>query len=195
MESQIDFLKRLLKKLSESGISFMLVGSVAAGYHGHPRTTMDIDTVVEGDTESLRRFARSLGEGYYFDEEEIEQAVKFQRAFNIIDEASGYKADLIIRKNRPFSQTEFSRRLKIEILDMEAGMATPEDVILSKLEWSKLGSSERQWQDALQVAQTQAKNLDRAYIEKWSHELGVYDLWERIRAAIFPAGSERTESN
>ena len=64
---------------------------------------------------------------------EIDQAVKFQRAFNIIDKASGFKADLIIRKNRPFSRTEFSRRLEIEVLGISARIATPEDVILSKL--------------------------------------------------------------
>ena len=64
MESQIDFLKRLLEKLSKAGIDFMVVGSVAASFHGHPRTTMDIDAVVEGDEETLRRFAHSLGEGY-----------------------------------------------------------------------------------------------------------------------------------
>ncbi len=106
----------------------MVVGSVAASFHGHPRTTMDIDAVVEGDEETLRRFARSLGEGYYVDEEEIKQAVRSQRAFNIIDESSGYKADLIIRKNRPFS------------------------------------------------------------IEKWSKELGVWDLWQRLKSEVFPIG-------
>jgi hypothetical protein len=184
MVSQADFLSRLLKKLSEAGIDFMVVGSVAASFHGHPRTTMDIDAVVEGDEGVLLRFARSLGEGYYVDEEEIKQALRFQRAFNIIDEASGYKADLIVRKNRPFSRTEFGRRLEIEILGVKARIATPEDVILSKLEWSKLGSSERQWQDALQVARTQGQNLDLDYIEKWALELGVYDLWDRLKLEI-----------
>ena len=145
---------------------------------------MDIDAVVEGDEETLRRFARSLGEGYYVDEEEIKQAVRSQRAFNIIDESSGYKADLIIRKNRPFSRTEFGRRLEFKILGVTAQIATPEDVILSKLEWSKLGSSERQWQDALQVARTQAERLDLDYIEKWSKELGVWDLWQRIKTEL-----------
>jgi hypothetical protein len=188
MESQADFLKRLLKKLSESGISFMLVGSVAAGYHGHPRTTMDIDTVVEGDLEGLLQFIRSLGEGYYFDEAEIDRAIQFEKVFNIIDKASGYKADFIIRKNRSFSRTEFDRRIRIELLGVPAVIATPEDIILSKLEWSKLGSSERQWQDAERVARIQAQNLDLDYLEKWAKELDIYDLWQRIKMVVFPAG-------
>ena len=69
-------------------------------------------------------------------------------------------------------------------------MATPEDVILSKLEWSKLGASERQWADALQVARTQGKRLDLAYLEKWARELGVDDLWRRIRSVVFPDHEE-----
>jgi hypothetical protein len=64
-------------------------------------------------------------------------------------------------------------------------MATPEDVILSKLEWSKLGSSERQWEDALHVARTQKEHLDLAYLEKWAVELGVAEIWHRIRGLVY----------
>jgi hypothetical protein len=199
-----DFLKRLADKLAESGISFMLVGSVAASYHGHLRSTFDIDIVVDADGEALRRFARALGEGYYVSEDAICEAVRTRTAFNIIDEASGCKADLIVRKERPFSRTEFGRRTTVNVLDKMLEMATPEDVILSKLEWSKLGSSlclrhsgsvlepesrgrsERQLADALQVARTQGVKLDPAYIDEWSQELGVADLRKGIRDVVFP---------
>jgi hypothetical protein len=185
MNDQADFLKRLVKKLSGAGIPFMLVGSVAASYHGHPRSTFDIDAVVDADQETLFRFARSLGEGYYVSEESIREAIRFRAAFNVVDEASGYKADLIVRKDRPFSRTEFDRRMRVMILDEIVEMATPEDVILSKLEWSKLGSSERQWEDALQVARTQKDHLDLVYLEKWAVELGVADLWHRLRDQVY----------
>jgi len=186
MNDQADFLKRLLDKLSASNISFMLVGSVAASYHGHPRSTFDIDLVVETSEEALRRFARSLGEGYYVDEDSIREAFRNRSAFNIIDEATGFKADLIVRKERLFSRTEFGRRVRVHIMDRAVEMATPEDVILSKLEWSKIGASERQFADALQVARTQGQDLDLSYLEKWSRELGVIDLWEKIKELILP---------
>jgi hypothetical protein len=192
MNALSDFLKRLVEKLSEAGIPFMLVGSVAASYHGHPRSTFGIDAVVDADEETLCCFTRSLGEGYYVSEELVRQAFRSRTAFNVIDEASGYKADLIIRKERPFSRTEFSRRMRVSVLDLPLDMATPEDVILSKLEWSKLGSSERQWTDALQVAKIQGKELDLAYIEKWARELGVDDLWMRIREVVFSGSEEET---
>lgn len=189
------FLKRLVEKLTEAGIPFMLVGSVAASYHGHPRSTLAIDAVVDADEKPLCRFVRSLGEGYYVSKDAVREAFRSATAFNIIDEASGYKADLIIRKERPFSRTEFSRRIRVGILDIALDMATPEDVILSKLEWSKLGSSERQWADALQVARTQGEKLDLAYMERWAIELGVEDLWARIRNAVFGIREEETEGN
>lgn len=187
MTGQSDFLKRLIEKLSESLIPYMLVGSVAASFYGHPRSTVDIDIVVDADEETLCRFARSLGEGYFISEDSVREAIRSGTLFNIIDDASGYKADFIVRKERAFSRTEFNRRVSITMVDKHLNMATPEDVILSKLEWSKLGSSERQWSDALQVAKTQGETLDLDYIEKWARELDVADLWKRIRRVVFPA--------
>lgn len=186
MDEQADFLKRLVEKLSKAGIPFMVVESVAASYHGHPHSTLDIDAVVDADEETLCGFARSLGKGYYISEESVREAVQARTSLNIIDEASGYKADLIVRKERPFSATGFQHRMRVSVLESSLEMATAEDVILSKLEWSKLGASERQWADALQVARTQGKRLDLAYLEKWAEELGVDDLWRSIREVIFP---------
>jgi hypothetical protein len=176
MNDKADFLKCVTGKLSSAGIPFMLVGSLAATYHGHPRATMDIDLVVDADEETLCRFARDLGPGYYVSEEAIREAVKFKSVFNIVDESSGYKADLIIRKDRTFSRTEFERRLRVKILGDELDVASPEDAILTKLEWSKLGESEKQWNDAFQVARTQWKRLDMDYMDKWAAELKLSDL-------------------
>ncbi len=187
MTDQSDFLNWLIEKLSESHIPYMLVGSVAANFYGHPRSTVGIDIVVDADEETLCRFARSLGEGYFISEDSVREAIRSGTLFNIIDDASGYKADFIVRKERAFSRTEFNRRVSITMVDKQLNMATPEDVILSKLEWSKLGSSERQWSDALQVAKIQGETLDLDYIEKWARELDVADLWKRIRRVVFPA--------
>jgi len=190
MNDKTDFLKRITEKLSSAGIPFMLVGSLAATYHGHPRATMDIDLVVDADEEALCRFARSLGPGYYVSEEAVRQAVGFRSVFNIIDESSGYKADIIVRKDRAFSRTEFVRRRRVQLLGQELDIARPEDVILTKLEWSKLGESERQWNDALQVARTQRERLDLVYMDKWAAELEVRELWDRLKRMVTRMDSE-----
>jgi hypothetical protein len=46
---------------------------------------------------------------------------------DVIDAASGWKADLVIRKDRPFSVEEFSRRTPAQVLGVHVAIATPED--------------------------------------------------------------------
>jgi hypothetical protein len=62
-----------------------------------------------------------------------------------------------------------------------AYFASPEDLILSKLEWHRLGqeSSARQWGDVLGVMKVQGEKLDRFYLRRWAAELGVSDLLGR----------------
>ncbi len=87
---------------------------------------------------------------------------------------------MIVRKSRPFSQTEFSRRQRLTCLGKPRWFATPEDILLAKLEWSKEGGSERQYADALNVAKIHGRSLDRSYLLKWAKELGVGNLLEKL---------------
>jgi hypothetical protein len=98
--------------------------------------------------------------------------------FNVVDRASGWKVDLIIRKNRAFSRDEFGRRMKLSLLDVPVYIASPEDTIVAKLEWSKQsGGSERQRRDVAGIVATVGQELDRAYVERWVHDLDLADEW------------------
>ena len=101
--------------------------------------------------------------------------------FNVVDMQTGVKVDLILRKHRAFSESEFSRRQPARIFDASVFVATAEDTVLSKLEWAKLGESERQLRDVESVIRMTAGMLDIAYIEHWARELGVTELWERVQ--------------
>lgn len=100
--------------------------------------------------------------------------------FNIIHLETGFKVDLIIKKKRVFSQEEFAKREEANYLGEPRWFTTAEDVILAKLEWTKLGDSERQFTDALNVARIQGENLDRKYLEKWAGELDLEQQLERL---------------
>jgi hypothetical protein len=88
---------------------------------------------------------------------------------------------LIIRRDRPFSQQEFARRVSADLsLGRPVSIVTAEDAVLSKLEWARMaGDSERQLADAAGVLAINP-SLDRGYIEHWATELGVLDLWRRL---------------
>jgi hypothetical protein len=102
--------------------------------------------------------------------------------FNVVDHASGWKVDFIIRKDRPFSRDEFARRMKITLLGVPVFVASPEDTIVAKLEWSQQsGGSERQRRDVAGIIATVGDELDRAYIERWVHDLDLADEWKRAQ--------------
>ncbi|MCP4873072.1 MAG: hypothetical protein GY898_30640 [Proteobacteria bacterium] len=168
--------------LDAAGIDYMLAGSFASTYHGIPRTTQDLDLVVAPDFSSLKRLLAALpDDDYYVSSEAAMEALRNRRSFNVIDMATGWKADLIIRKAREFSEVEFARRKPAEIVGVTVPIATAEDTILSKLEWAQQSPSERQLRDVAGVLQVSGEHLDRSYLDHWADELGVAASWQELQ--------------
>jgi hypothetical protein len=181
VNSQTEFVADILSLVTAAGISYMITGSLASTYYGRPRTTQDIDLVIEADAIRLNAFVAAVHQhGYYVDANDAAEALSRRTMFNIIDADSGYKLDLIVRKDREYSREEFGRRREVTLLGTRAFMVSPEDSILSKLEWSREGSSERQFLDALAVARTQGDDLDMEYLRRWAQELRLTAELERL---------------
>lgn len=173
--------------LDRAGIAYMLTGSFASAYYGSPRSTQDIDLVIAPTAAELQAFVQLLpSEKYYVDLDAAQEALKRQSLFNVIEQTTGWKIDLILRKSRPFSQEEFRRRRLVNFKDVAVFVATAEDVIIAKLEWSKLARSKRQIEDVVTILKARWKSLDRSYLEKWIVELGLREEWnEAIQLAGF----------
>jgi hypothetical protein len=84
-----------------------------------PRATRDFDFIIHLEPQDVDRFVENFGEGYYCDKDAVKEAVKFQSMFNIIDHASGFKADFVVLKGQPFRQMEFSRKIKMDFYGKE----------------------------------------------------------------------------
>lgn len=179
--TQEAFLRRIIACLDQAGVAYMIAGSVASGLYGEPRSTQDVDIVIDASAERVERFVASLGDDCYVRLSAVREAIRERSLFNVIDYASGWKADFILRKDRPFSVSEFRRRRDGRPIGIDAKVAAPEDVILSKLEWSKLSESERQLRDASAVYRTVLSSLDEAYLDRWSEELDVVELLRSVR--------------
>lgn len=173
MTTQREFLARLIAILDKAGIPYMVAGSMGSSIHGRPRATQDADVVINPTQEQLESFVALLGQGYYVSREAAFEALHHRTMFNIIDMEGGWKADLILRKDRPFSRQEFERRQAIDVQGQKLWVVSPEDTILSKLEWMKGRPSNVQYTDALGVAVAQWGTLDLEYLHKWARELGV----------------------
>ena len=76
---------------------------------------------------------------------------------------------MFIPKARSFDQSMLHRTRQEKVDPSENNrlyyMASPEDTILTKLEWYRMGGevSDRQWNDLLGVFKVQGTNLDFAY--------------------------------
>lgn len=180
MRDQNKFLGHVINALNRANIPYMISGSLGSSFHGQPRATNDADFVIDPTPKQLLAFIESLGADIYVSKEAALQAVADNSMFNVIDIQSGCKADLMIRKKRPFSRQEFARRTSANIFGTDTYILSPEDSILSKLEWSKGRSSETQFNDALGVLLAQKDKLDFEYLKKWAKELGVEEALKKL---------------
>jgi hypothetical protein len=180
VSGQASFIQQVTAALERCGIPYMLAGSVASSFHGEPRATRDVDIVIDCNAESLHAFVADVqSAGWYASGEAATTALRTRSTFNVVDTDSGWKADLIIRKSRPFSEEEFRRRQVVDLLGENAPavpVATPEDTILAKLEWHRESGSTQQLRDAAGVAAVAGTSLDRDYLRRWADELGISDL-------------------
>ncbi len=166
-----EFLERLIRMLDAVPIPHMLAGSFASTFHGTPRTTQDVDMVIDPDRAALREFVRGLpSDEYYVSAEAAEEAFRHRAQFNVIDLATAWKVDFIIRKERPFSVEEFRRREPARIEELDLFVATAEDTVLTKLEWAKKSGSELQLRDVQGILDVRGDELDRGYITKWASQ-------------------------
>lgn len=174
-------LRTVVGVLEESGTPYMLTGSMAGAYYSLPRATQDIDFVLDANRGQVDDIVRRFTDrGYYASSTAAREALRFHGQFNVIDPASGWKVDLIIRKDRSFSSEEFSRRRPAEVLGVSVSITTPEDLVLAKLEWAKLGDSALQRRDVAQLVRFRWDTLDRDYIDHWAIELGLKDEWDTV---------------
>ncbi|MDI6769873.1 MAG: hypothetical protein QMD04_09370 [Anaerolineales bacterium] len=166
------------------GVPYLIGGSLASTLYGMVRTTQDSDIVAEMRLEHLQPFVSSLQDEFYVDDEMIAESIQRNSSFNIIHRETMFKVDVFIPRPRPFLQSQLARAHKQTFtFDTEVGakFASPEDTVLSKLEWYRMGGevSDRQWRDILGVLKTRAGELELDYLRKWAGDLKVGDLLER----------------
>ena len=160
----------------------MLTGSLASAFYAVPRATQDIDVVIETGEEGVGRLVEGLlAAGWYADREAAMEAWRERGQFNAIEPESGWKADFIVRRNLSYSREEFRRRQRISLLGVDLAVASLEDVLIAKLEWSKLGDSALQRRDVVQLLERTWDRLDHAYLDTWIPRLGLEEEWQSAK--------------
>jgi hypothetical protein len=181
---QSELLRYFTAVLEQLGLPYFVTGSVATIFFGEPRFTNDIDIVVDFPANRISAFCGAFpSTDFYVSEEMVRRAVAGKGQFNVIHPASGLKIDVMVPSPSAFNRSRFARARRLRPApDFEAVFATPEDVILKKLEYYRDGGSEKHLRDIAGVLKVSGAQIDLAYIDEWSLRLGLSDLWAKVCA-------------
>jgi hypothetical protein len=178
---------RLAGLFDDLAVPYLVGGSLASSVYGVPRATQDVDLVADIRNEHVDRFTSNLQTDFYVDADMIRDAIRRRASFNVVHLATMFKADVFVLRGDSWSREEMKRarveRLSVNAQDVSIRFATPEDTLLHKLIWFKLGNeiSDRQWSDVLGVLRTQGDALDTRYLEYWADLLDVAALLRRAQ--------------
>jgi hypothetical protein len=178
MLSQVDVLAEVSKRLEAIGIAYMLTGALAQNYYAVERMTADVDIVVDLEMEDVPRLLEEFQTDYYVSRESVLSAVQNRSQFNLIHLECVIKVDCIVTKKSEYAEIAFGRRQPAEVAGAHTFVVSKEDLILSRLLWTKRSESERQLHDLRGLLST---GYDDAYVESWAGRLGVKELLGRCR--------------
>jgi hypothetical protein len=172
----IELLKRVTDSLEFKEISYMLSGSLALNAYSVPRMSLDIDIVIELHDEQLNDFFEIFKDEFYINENTVKEETKRHGMFNVIDHKTGFKIDFIIKKETEYRNYEFSRRRRESIADFEVWIVSPEDLIISKIDWIQQYQSDKQINDIQNLLAI--PDIDMEYIIFWCEKqrLNTYEL-------------------
>jgi hypothetical protein len=172
----------VVRVLDSLGIANTVGGSIASSFAGEPRSTIDIDIVADIESAHVPALVAALTPAFYVDPEAVDRAVRTLSSANLIHQASMVKIDLFVAGGTPLDRQQIARRLMMSVGGGEMlGVHPPEDILLQKLRWYRLGGevSDRQWRDVLGIVRVQGARLDLDYLRTNATILSVADLLER----------------
>jgi len=178
-----ELLERVARTFEGLSIPYLVTGSMATITYGEPRFTNDIDVVVRlGHRQVDALCAAFPDDEFYVSRDAAREAVDRNSQFNILYPRTGLKVYVIVAVDSDFNVSRFRRlRRLVTASDVEITFASPEDVILKKLQYYREGGSEKHLRDISGVLRVMGQELDLEYTAKWAGRLGLEEIWVQVR--------------
>lgn len=180
MDEQFEFLRSIVHRLVAAEIPYMLTGSLALAVWARPRMTRDVDVVIEADAAAVRRLVAAFEPDSYVSAEAAAEAVTARTMFNVIHLTSLLKADFILRRDEPYERTKFARRRSVDLEGLRVDVISPEDLVLSKLQWARGTGSDGQADD-VRLLLREGAGFDEAYLTQWASTLDLLPALQALR--------------
>jgi hypothetical protein len=128
--------------LNKLALRYVVGGSIASSMHGIPRSTQDIDLLVELPGRAIKPLVAELEGAFYVDEDMIADAVQRSASFNVVHLKTMYKVDVFVADRSALVGAELDRRQLFALGDppRDVYVCSPEDIVLQKLEWFRKGN-------------------------------------------------------
>ncbi len=183
--SPADAFEPLRSALEAAGIRYAIGGSWASTAFGEPRFTNDVDILADFTEKNVECFVGNLPDSFYVDEEEALAAIRSGTPFNVIHIPMAFKFDFFPAAAFTLGMDELDRAIYLAgtgLSKAPAPFVTPEDILLAKLYWFRLGSetSEVQRRDIEGIVRSCGNALDQTYLQQGAARVGVRDLLDRV---------------
>ncbi|MDQ3266810.1 MAG: hypothetical protein M3Y59_24685 [Myxococcota bacterium] len=184
MNDVVDIALKVGSSLDEAQVAYFLGGSLASSIQGEPRSTNDIDFVVDLSAAQVTALSQALGTDFDVDEESLREAAIARSSWNIFFLPLAVKIDLFILRDGAFDREEFARRRRVNLGGASLYVKSPEDTVLRKLLWFREGGevSTTQWRDVVRVLAVSGAQMDPEYLARWSRHLGLVSLLDRAQS-------------
>lgn len=170
----VSLLKLVVSRLGKLKIPYLLTGGLAVSFWGLPRTTHDIDIVIEAQRKDRDKIINVFKKDFYISEEAVDQAIEKRFTFNIVHYKSGLKIDFWLPKRNFFKTLEVKRARKKKIFGKEIYIISPEDLILEKLLWFKEGQSSRHLEDIKGILKI--SKINQNYLKDWAKKQSTFKV-------------------
>lgn len=182
MREEDEVLRHVITTLERLGISYAVGGSLASSRYGEPRATMDADILADVQEKDVRLLVAAFpSPEFYLSPEAAREAIGTGGQFNIIHGATGFKVDLFLPSDA-MQRNQLRRARALELLPgLTASISPPEDLILKKLEYYRMGESPKHLRDIAAMLQISGEEIDRERIDREAEALELTELWTAVR--------------
>ncbi|MHC5212182.1 MAG: hypothetical protein ACYTG2_15800 [Planctomycetota bacterium] len=163
---------------------------MASSRHGEPRSTQDVDILVELSSSTLDRLMAALRDrGFYVPEDSARRAVEHASSFNALHLDEHFKVDFFVARDEPLHRAQLADQNETDLLGPDQPgvvIASAEATVVAKLDWYVRGGSvsDQQWRDVQGILRT-CQGLD----VRWMQEIAApMDLTALLERALAEAG-------
>jgi hypothetical protein len=171
----------IIDALEAGDVPYMLVGSLASNFYGVPRATQDADFVVQVESGRIPAIIDRLGSSFQLERQMSFELVAATTRWFVLLAGTSFSFDLFLLSDDPHDRERFRRRRRVQILGRQAAIPTVEDMIVTKLRWSRQGQRPKDLDDVRNMIAVQGERIDWDYVTAWCTQHGTQEILDNLR--------------